>query len=167
MADPIYNYCPTCATPLVDKSLSGRLHRSCPACTFVQFLDPKVVAVVVIEHAGRVLLGRRGVDPGKGGWSFVGGYVDRGEPVEAAAIREAKEETNLDVTLAGLLGVYSAPGHPHIVVAYRAQPTGGISDLTPQATEVAELVFFAPEVAPALVFPLDAAIWRDWQKARE
>jgi 8-oxo-dGTP diphosphatase len=44
------------------------------------------------------------------GWALPGGFVDLGETVEQAAIREAKEETSLDVTLTGLLGVYSDPG---------------------------------------------------------
>ena len=43
------------------------------------------------------------------GWALPGGFVDVGETVEQAAIREAKEETSLDVTLTELLGVYSDP----------------------------------------------------------
>ncbi len=166
MADLLYTYCPICATPLEEAPVAGRLRPRCPTCGFVQFRDPKVVAICVIEHTGRVLLGRRTIDPGKGGWSFVGGYVDRGEPVEAAAIREAKEETNLDVTLAGLLGVYSLAGHPYVVIAYRAHPAGDLAALTPQADEVDELAFFGPGEAPDLVFPLDGAIWQDWQRTR-
>jgi len=63
---------------------------------------------VVIEMNGRgiVLIRRKNAPPG---WALPGGFVDYGETVEEAAVREALEETSLNVTLAGLLGVYSAP----------------------------------------------------------
>lgn len=62
------------------------------------------------------------------GWAIPGGFVDVGETVEAAAMREAKEETCLDVTLIALLGIYSDPkrdsrGHT-VTAVYVAQATG-------------------------------------------
>ncbi|HMA35133.1 MAG TPA: NUDIX hydrolase [Chloroflexia bacterium] len=167
MADPVYTYCPVCATPLAEQLRFDRPRPVCPACGFIHFLDPKLVAVVVVEHAGQILLARRNTEPGRGQWSFLGGYVDRGERVEDAAIREVREEANLDVVLDGLLGLYSAPGRTHVVAAYRAHVAGGdISRLAAQADEVGELAFFAPAALPALAFGGDAAIWADWQRAR-
>ena len=62
------------------------------------------------------------------GWAIPGGFVDVGESVEKAAVREAKEETSLDVKLRTLLGIYSAPdrderGHTASVV-YIARASG-------------------------------------------
>jgi len=63
---------------------------------------------VIIETAGGgiVLIKRKNPPPG---WALPGGFVDYGETVEEAAVREALEETSLRVTLTGLFGVYSSP----------------------------------------------------------
>jgi len=62
---------------------------------------------VIIEVPGGVVLVERRFPPP--GWALPGGFVEYGEPVEAAARREAQEETGLDVTLTDLLWVYSDP----------------------------------------------------------
>jgi 8-oxo-dGTP diphosphatase len=66
------------------------------------------VDVVILLPGDRVVLVRRKFPPP--GWALPGGFVDEGETFEAAAVREAKEETGLDVTLTDLLFVYSDPG---------------------------------------------------------
>src|SRR5947208_4780689 len=109
-----------CATPLIERPVDAVPRSVCPQCHFIQFLDPKVVVIVVIQHEKKLLLGRRNHDPGMGQWSFFGGYVDRGEPLEEAARREVREETGLDVQIGPLLGVYSARGEPNVLVAYQA-----------------------------------------------
>jgi ADP-ribose pyrophosphatase YjhB (NUDIX family) len=158
-------YCPVCATGLVEQERFGALRLCCPnhECGFVYFLDPKVVTVVVVEHEGRILLGRRNIEPAKGRWTFLGGYVNRGEKVEEAALREVKEETNLTVTLTGLLGIYSETNNPHILLAYRAAPVNGLAEMQPQEEEVMELRLFAPGEMPPLAFGFDQKILADWQ----
>ena len=159
MAENIYTYCPRCTTPLVEKFVYNALRATCPQCNFILFLEPKVVTVVVIQRGDTVLLGRRNMEPALGMWSFVSGYVDRGEKVEEAAIREVKEETNLDVQLDELLGVFSEQGNPHVVIAYRASiKHNDISGLTPQLDEVSELAFFPLDYLPELAFATDKHI---------
>ena len=71
------------------------------------------------------MLVRRAIEPGYGLWVFPGGYVDRGEEITSAAIREAREEAGLDVRLEGLVNIYSYPGRPLIIVVYAATVLGG------------------------------------------
>ncbi len=90
---------------------------------------PRLTVDTVVLNDGEVLLIRRGRPPFKEHWALPGGFVDLGETVEDAARRETKEETDLDVTLIGLLGVYSDPqrdprGHTTSVV-YLARPAEG------------------------------------------
>ncbi len=68
---------------------------------------PPIAADVIAEIGDKIVLIERKNFPH--GWAIPGGFVDFGETVEQAAIREAKEETSLDVELRALLGVYSRP----------------------------------------------------------
>ena len=68
---------------------------------------------------------RRSIEPGYGKWVFPGGYVDRGEVLGAAALREALEESNLRIRLDGLINLYSYTGRTPIIVVYAATAVGG------------------------------------------
>jgi 8-oxo-dGTP diphosphatase len=159
MPNTAYIYCPYCATPLVEKHIYNALRSTCPKCGFVHFLEPKLVTVVLVQYRGMYLLGKRKMNPAIGCWSFISGYVDRGEKIEEAAVREVKEETNLDVQLEQFIGIFSERDNPNVVVAYRASIINNdISRIVPQPDEVSELTFFAPKDMPELAFPLDMEI---------
>jgi 8-oxo-dGTP pyrophosphatase MutT (NUDIX family) len=69
-------------------------------------------SVVVTDDSGRILLLRRA---DSGNWALPGGGMEPGESLPACAIREVKEETGLDITISGLVGIYTDPKH---VIAY-------------------------------------------------
>jgi ADP-ribose pyrophosphatase YjhB (NUDIX family) len=94
---------------------------------------------------GGIVLLRRGVEPALGKWVFPGGYVDRGESVQDAAIRETKEESQLDVRLNSLLNVYSYPRSPNVIVVYTAEVIGGVLEA---ADESVEARIFSPDDVP-------------------
>ncbi len=104
---------------------------------------PKLMVDVIIPSGERVVLIRRGSDPFEGRWALPGGFVEVGETVEAAAVREAAEETGLAVELARLVGVYSDPerdprGH-NVSVAFVGRVLSGELSAATDAAEVSLL----------------------------
>jgi 8-oxo-dGTP diphosphatase len=123
-----YRFCPACGGPLETRSLkaSDPDRLVCTACGFVFYLDPKVAVGTIITTAdSRLVLVRRAIEPGYGLWVFPGGFVDRGEELTTAAIREAREESGLDVRLDRLVNIYSYPSAPVIIVVYAATAMSG------------------------------------------
>ena len=156
-------FCSSCGSSLELRQLEGKERPVCTACGRVVYHDPKVSAVCVLAREGKVLLVRRGNEPGYGLWSLPGGYVDRGEALEEAAAREVLEETGLQVTIGALLGVFSERGRPVILVVYEARESGG--KLT-AGSEALDLGFFSPDSLPPMAFSRDADLMRLWQQSR-
>jgi len=158
-----YRFCPRCGGNLDQRRVKATEPERlvCCRCSFIFYLDPKVVAGAIFSIEGHVVLLRRGVEPALGRWVFPGGYVDRGESVEEAAIRETREEVNLEVRLGALLGVYSYPGSPNVVVVYTAQVVAG--ELR-AGDESAEARTFAADQMPweELAFPSTRDALRDY-----
>jgi 8-oxo-dGTP diphosphatase len=148
MTHPAYRYCPTCGGVLEARLLkAGDPERLvCTDCAFVFYLDPKVaVGTIIPASDGRIVLVRRAIEPGYGLWVFPGGYVDRGETVTAAALREAREEAGLDIRLDGLVNIYSYEGGPLIIIVYTASILGGELRVDEESLEAR---LFAPDEIP-------------------
>ena len=136
-----YHFCPLCGGPLVRQLLKPTEPERpvCQQCGFVFYIDPKVAVGTIIRAAsGRLVLVKRAIDPGYGKWVFPGGYVDRGELLMDAAVREAREECGLDVRLDGLVNVYSYPGRAPIIVVYAATALGGSLAVDDEGLEAVE-----------------------------
>lgn len=84
--------------------------KPCPSCSepILYYKNPvPAVDIIIFSPPRNIVLVERKNPPQ--GWALPGGFVDYGERAELAAVREAREETGLDVELTGLLGVYSSP----------------------------------------------------------
>ncbi len=159
-------YCQRCGTPLVARFQEDRERPTCPACGFIHYLDPKVAVAVILGDAEGVYLGKRRIDPGAGKWSFPAGYVNRGEALEEAAVREVGEELGVPVRLTGLVGVYSESGETVVLIVYAGEIVVGAP--RPDGHEVSEVRWFALDALPeALAFPHDRRVLADWKRARQ
>lgn len=147
-------FCPRCGQP-AEVTFPRRI--VCSHCGYAAYFNPKPVAAAIpVDGRGRVILLRRGFDPGRGLWTFPGGFVDLGESVEEAARRETEEELRLAVELGPLVGVYSRADERVVLIVYRAIAVGE-PRTTAEAVEVrsfahheipwAELAFWSTEMA--------------------
>lgn len=106
-------------------------------------------ATAVVIDGGRILLTKR---EDFQVWCLPGGHTDPGESVAETAVREIREETGLAIALDRFVGIYSRIGSDpaiHLNV-FAAHPVGG--SLQPQADEVIDIGFFAPDDLPADLF---------------
>jgi ADP-ribose pyrophosphatase YjhB (NUDIX family) len=143
-----YAFCPMCGGDLEPRSIkTGEPERLvCARCGFIFYLDPKVaVGTIITDDQNHIVLVRRAIQPGYGKWVFPGGFVDRGEEVRVAAVREAREETGLEITLERLLNVYSYRGSLPVIIVYTARLLGGCLACDDEGLEAR---FFSPDEIP-------------------
>jgi 8-oxo-dGTP diphosphatase len=152
-------FCGRCGHPLEERVIGGQPRPFCSVCQRAVYFDPKLAVAVVITIGGQFLLQQRAIDPGMGAWTFPSGYVDRGEVVEEAAIREVREEVNLVVRIDRLLGLYSRVGDPVVLAVYTAT---ALDEIYSPGDEVAAVALFDPAELPPLAFPHDNRIVADF-----
>ena len=128
-------------------------------------ITPLLAVDIIIEMMDRpglpvVLIERRNPPPG---WALPGGFVDVGETLEQAAVREAREETSLDIRLISLLGCYSDPARDergHTVSAVFIARAKGVPEARDDARH---LDLFSLDALPERLAFDHAAILRDFR----
>jgi 8-oxo-dGTP diphosphatase len=108
-------------------------------------------ADVIVQRAGRVVLVRRAMEPFKGFWSSIGGFVNPGEHPAETARREALEELGVNATLIGILGAYTQPYRDHEWLTTTVYVGSTMDDPEPDPSEVEEWAWFAPQDIPQVI----------------
>jgi ADP-ribose pyrophosphatase YjhB (NUDIX family) len=138
-----WRFCPICGEAI--EKVDDRAE--CRACGFVGYANPVPAAeAVCFDARGRVLLGRRAVDPGAGLWDLPGGFLHEDEHPLDALRREIREETALEIEPLGFLGFWLEPYDGRIVLAltWTARASG-----EPRAgDDLVELHWFEPDALP-------------------
>jgi len=115
--------------------------------------NPKPTVDVIVEVPGGIVLIERRHEPL--GWAIPGGFVDEGEPVEAAAVREMSEELNLEVVLSELLYVYSDPRrdprHHTLTTVFVGRPKNA-GDVPRAGDDAKATKIVSADAPPALAF---------------
>ena len=145
-------WCCRCASEMITREIGGKPRRACPQCKYIHFIEPKVGVGVAVVEDEQILLIQRGFAPEKGKWSLPAGYLDRGDDPQQQAVLEAYEETNLEVELTGLAGVFHNPpeqGGASVFILYWAQRIAGELQAGDDAVAAG---FFARDALPDIAF---------------
>ncbi len=116
-------FCSNCGAPVALKIPPGdNLPRHvCEACSTIHYSNPKMVIGCIPEWRGEVLLCRRAIEPRYGLWTLPAGFMENGETVAQAALRETLEEARARVELTGMYSVLSVPHVNQVHIFYRAR----------------------------------------------
>jgi 8-oxo-dGTP diphosphatase len=158
-------FCPKCAHPLETKTFDGHDRLVCPSCGFIFYRNPAPATAALIELDGKVVMVKRKYAPRKGFWTLPSGFIEFQESPEDCLLREVKEETDLDVKITGLFGVYSGnddPRTPVVLVVYNTRVTGS----EPKAGDDAiEINTFRLDGLPPIAFRAHSQILEDYERS--
>ncbi len=162
--DDSVRHCSRCGDLLDFGPVQGedRSRLVCPSCRFISYVNPRlVVTTLPITADGRVILLRRGIEPGYGAWAQPGGFLEIDETPDEGAARETLEETGLIVQPTRVVGLYSRPPAAIVVVCYEARITGGEIRTGPEAIHIEP---YAGEDIPWSGIAFRTTTWalRDW-----
>jgi len=145
-----FSYCPVCGNELKEKFIKAEQHRRlvCCVCGFIFYINPVPAVATILFRQNKILLVKRKFAPRKDAWTLPAGFMEYDETAEQAALRETKEETNLDIEVGEIFSVL--PGFDDsrvhvLLIVYRAKIIGGEAK---PGDDAAEIHFFSLDEMP-------------------
>ena len=122
-------YCPRCAAPLVDSTVDREPRRVCSRpCGFIHYDNPTPVVAAVVEHEGKIVLAHNRAWPSRSFFGLITGFLEQRESPARCAVREVKEELDLDATAEPtLIGVYPFERMNQVIIAYHVLASGTVT----------------------------------------
>lgn len=120
----VMKYCPECGTRLEARWIAteARERLVCGTCNKIRYEGPRILVALMLMCGDRMLLCRRAQQPSLGAWTPPSGFMERGETLERAAVRETFEEAGvqIDPEKLALYSVTSLPSFSEVYVVFRA-----------------------------------------------
>ena len=154
-------FCPHCGARIARRVPDGDhlLRDVCDACGQVHYDNPKLIAGSVPEHAGRILLCRRAIEPRRGFWTIPAGFMEIGETLQQAAARECREEALATVEIEDPCAIVHVLHNAQVHVMFRARladPVFGVGAESLESRLLREDEVPWPELAfPSVRFTLE------------
>jgi len=140
-------FCPYCGGKTENKTpnTDDHVRAVCTECHAIHYRNPKIIAGVIIEHKGQILLAKRAIQPRYGTWTVPAGFMELDETVQAGAARECFEETHAQIKNQELFGVYNSIVNSQVYIMFRAQLAEYFFEPTSESLEVK---LFQPDEIP-------------------
>lgn len=160
-----YAFCPKCGGKLKIGLEHNKKRLICTKCGFVLYRNSKPTASAIISKNGKILLGKRAIEPYKNLWDVPGGFLEYGESPEAGLKREIKEELGVKIKIKRLVGIfmdrYGKDGDWTLNIYYEAEIASGV--LRPD-DDVSELKWFDKNKISPLAFKNGEKAIKTWLK---
>jgi len=129
ISSPDYQFCPFCGKKLSLKKEEGQERKYCPDCNWTYYPHVGSASAAIIIKNKKILLVKRNRPPYKNTWMLPAGFTDFGEHPKETAVREAKEETGVEIKPSKLFAVFQSVDDPrlpgHFCFFYETKITGG------------------------------------------
>jgi len=158
-----YLYCFRCGAKVDYLEIESKMRAFCRECNLILYENPIPTVVALVSSGDKILLVKRGIEPGKGGWSLPGGFIEMEETPIDAVLRELCEETNLKGKSAKLIDVIYHKSKMYssiLLICYEVEVVD-FYDMKPGDDSI-DVGLFEYKTRPELVFEPHEEILNRW-----